>query len=233
MIGDQNYTEQFILGELYELALTAEGFSVTLTQNIGATSVSIQAMKDGTLDIYPEYLNVFDDSIADDTKPFSTLSGAYAAAQDWAAANGMVLLGADAVQRYRRDRRQHRVRSAERLADALRFAPRRSAMTLGAPLEFQTSAIGLPAIEQAYGFLPASVEPVNIGDQYADLSAGTIQAAYVTTTDGQLSLARYTLLARPEPCVRVRQRRSGRHDCRDQRRGAGVRRRRSSRWTRC
>ncbi len=197
VIGDQNYTEQFILGELYELALTAEGFSVTLNQNIGATSVSIQAMKDGTLDVYPEYLNVFDDSIADDTKPFSTLSGAYAAAQDWAAANGMVLLPPTPFS----DTAGIGVSTAYAQQNGLRtlYGLRRvaSAMTLGAPLEFQTSAIGLPAIEQAYGFLPASVEPVNTGDQYADLSAGTIQAAYVTTTDGQLSLAQYTLLADP------------------------------------
>ena len=154
VIGDQNYTEQFILGELYELALTAEGFSVTLNQNIGATSVSIQAMKDGTLDVYPEYLNVFDDSIADDTKPFSTLSGAYAAAQDWAAANGMVLLPPTPFS----DTAGIGVSTAYAQQNGLRtlYGLRRvaSVMTLGAPLEFQTSAIGLPAIEQAYGFLP-------------------------------------------------------------------------------
>src|SRR5947209_928463 len=34
-IGDKNFTEQFILGELYLQALAAEGYSVTLDRNIG------------------------------------------------------------------------------------------------------------------------------------------------------------------------------------------------------
>ena len=35
VIGDKNFTEQFVLGELYDLALQADGFSVSLNRNIG------------------------------------------------------------------------------------------------------------------------------------------------------------------------------------------------------
>src|ERR1700716_2029376 len=56
-IGDKNYTEQFILGELYYEALLAQGFSVQLNKNIGPTEVTMQALQTGRLDLYPEYLN--------------------------------------------------------------------------------------------------------------------------------------------------------------------------------
>jgi osmoprotectant transport system substrate-binding protein len=200
-IGDKNFTEQFILGRLYQLALTAEGFSTTLSQSIGTTSVTAQAMQDGTLDIYPEYLNVFDSDIAGYSNPFPnpfrTLSAAYTAGQSWAAGNGLVLLaptpfsdsaGIAVSSEYAS---QHGLRS---LYGLRRVA---TTLTLGAPLEFQSSPSGLPAIEQAYGFLPASVRSLNIGVQYQALSAGTVQAAYVSTTDGELSSPAYTLLGDP------------------------------------
>jgi osmoprotectant transport system substrate-binding protein len=45
--------------------------------------------------------------------------------------------------------------------------------------------------------VPAGVTSLNIGAQYAALSAGSVQAAYVNTTDGQLAAAGYTVLADP------------------------------------
>src|SRR5207237_777994 len=43
-IGDKNFTEQFVLGELYRQALQAQGFSVQLNRNIGPTDVTLQAL---------------------------------------------------------------------------------------------------------------------------------------------------------------------------------------------
>ncbi|MGO9790451.1 MAG: glycine betaine ABC transporter substrate-binding protein [Solirubrobacteraceae bacterium] len=196
-IGDKNYTEQFILGELYQLALSTEGFSTTLSQNIGTTSVSLQAMQDGTLDVYPEYLNVFDSEIAGYSNPFSTLSGAYTAGQSWAVGNGLMLLAPTPFD----DTAGIAVASGYASQKGLRslYGLRRVAttLTLGAPPEFQSSPSGLPAIEQAYGFVPATVQSLNIGGQYQALSAGAVQAAYVNTTDGQLSSPAYMLLGDP------------------------------------
>ena len=44
-IGDKNFTEQFVLGELYTLALEAQGYTVALNQNIGPTSVTLALQK--------------------------------------------------------------------------------------------------------------------------------------------------------------------------------------------
>src|SRR6202000_2940574 len=59
-IGDKNYTEQFVLGQLYLQALQAQGSSVNITQNIGPPAVFTQALKNGSLAMYPEYLSDFD-----------------------------------------------------------------------------------------------------------------------------------------------------------------------------
>ena len=55
-IGDKNFTEQFLLGELYAEALSAQGYTVQLNRNIGPTEVTLQALYSGRLDMYPEYL---------------------------------------------------------------------------------------------------------------------------------------------------------------------------------
>jgi osmoprotectant transport system substrate-binding protein len=197
VIGDKNFTEQFILGELYDLALAAEGFDVSLTQNIGPTSVSLQAMQDGTLGVYPEYLNTWDSEVAGYKQSFPTLARAFGAAQTWATSHGYVLLtptpfsdtpGLGVTTNFALQNGLRTLAGLRRIAATL---------TLGVPLEFKTSPTGLPLIEQTYGFTPASVRSVLIGDQYSALNDGTVQAAYVTTTDAQLSDPSFTLLADP------------------------------------
>ena len=53
LLGDMNTPEQFILGQLYRLALRAQGYTVSLSRNVGPTSISVEAMKEHSLDIYP------------------------------------------------------------------------------------------------------------------------------------------------------------------------------------
>src|SRR5947209_1398040 len=87
-IGDKNYTEQFVLGELYYEALQAQGFPVLINQNIGTTQVTMQALKAGQLGMYPEYLNVWNSQIAGYKREFSTRRAAYLAGQRFALTQG-------------------------------------------------------------------------------------------------------------------------------------------------
>ena len=93
-IGDKNYTEQFLLGQLYAQALEAQGFSVALNQNIGPTAVTLRALGTGALDMYPEYLDVFNSAVAGYHRTFRSQVGAYGAAQRYAGAHGLALLTA-------------------------------------------------------------------------------------------------------------------------------------------
>ena len=61
-----------MLGELYYEALQAQGFPVSLNQNIGPTEVTLQALQSGQLAMYPEYLNTWNATIAGDQRNFKT-----------------------------------------------------------------------------------------------------------------------------------------------------------------
>jgi osmoprotectant transport system substrate-binding protein len=196
-IGDKNYTEQFVLGQLYLQALQAEGFTVNLNDNIGPTEVTAQALSAGTLAMYPEYLDVFDAAVAGYTHSFKTQFGAYEAAQRYAVGHGLDLLSptpfsdTDAIGvtvAYAATNRLRTIRDLRRVA---------SSLTVGGPLQFQQDAPGLPQLEQAYGVTPAAFKALAVGGQYAALNDGVVQAADVNTTDGQLASGDYVLLRDP------------------------------------
>jgi len=54
-IGSKNFTEQFILGEIYAQALEAAGYDVTKELNLGSEQIAYRALKSGQIDAYPEY----------------------------------------------------------------------------------------------------------------------------------------------------------------------------------
>jgi osmoprotectant transport system substrate-binding protein len=196
-IGDKNFTEQFVLGELYYQALKAQGFPVLLNQNIGPTEVTIKALQTGRLSLYPEYIDIWDSSVAGFKDGFGSPAAAYRAGRRWARRYGFDLLrptpfgdiNAIAVTF------NYAVHNGlETIGDLTKVA---SSLTLGGPPQFQQSATGLPALEQAYGFAPATFQPLSIGAQYQALDQGTVQAADVDTTDGQLITGNYALLGDP------------------------------------
>ncbi len=197
-IGDKNYTEQFVLGELYYQALSAQGFKVMLNRNIGPTEVTLPALQSGRLAMYPEYLQTWNDTIAGYRHGFPTAFRAYQAGQRYALKHGLELLTAtpfsdtDAIGVTFNYATQHRLRS---LGDLRRVA---TTVTLGGPPQLQQSPDGLPAVEQAYGFQPAAYKPLDIGAQYQALDHGIVQAADVNTTDAELLTGDYRLLADPK-----------------------------------
>jgi osmoprotectant transport system substrate-binding protein len=196
-IGDKNFTEQFVLGELYYEALKAQGYSVLLNQNIGPTEVTIQALQTGRLSLYPEYIDTWDSSVAGFKQGFDSPGAAYRAGRRWARRYGFELLrptpfgdtNAIAVTF------NYAVHNGlETIGDLTKVAAN---LTLGGPPQFQQSPTGLPALEQAYGFTPATFQALSIGAQYQALDQGTVQAADVNTTDGQLFIGNYALLGDP------------------------------------
>ncbi|MEY2516186.1 MAG: osmoprotectant transport system substrate-binding protein opuBD [bacterium] len=54
-VGSKNFTEQFVLGEIYAQALEAQGFKVRRHLNLGSEQVAYKALKGGDIDMYPEY----------------------------------------------------------------------------------------------------------------------------------------------------------------------------------
>jgi glycine betaine/choline ABC-type transport system substrate-binding protein len=54
-IGSKNFTEEFILGQIYAQALKAAGYTVKTELNLGSEQIAFKAVKSGQVDAYPEY----------------------------------------------------------------------------------------------------------------------------------------------------------------------------------
>src|SRR5260221_8129643 len=67
-LGTKNFTEQYILGELYRQTLEKNGFRVNLKSNIGSSEIIDKALTAGSLDMYPEYTGVLLSEIAGDRR---------------------------------------------------------------------------------------------------------------------------------------------------------------------
>jgi osmoprotectant transport system substrate-binding protein len=196
-IGDENTPEQFVLGQLYYQALKAEGFPVSLNQSIGPTAVIQQALANGQLAMYPEYLNTWDTSVAGLPNVSGSLRQAYLAGQHYALKHGLELLNetpfsnTNAIAVTFDYAVENQVQS---IPDLIKL----SQLTLGGPPQFQQSPSGLPALQSTYGVVPSTFTPLELGSQYKALDQGTVQAAVVQTTDPQLLSGSYPLLHDPD-----------------------------------
>ncbi len=196
-VGDKNYAEQFVLGQLYAQALRAQGYSVNVNQNIGPTDVTVQALKNGSLTVYPEYLNTFNTAVAGYRHGFRTLLDAYDGAQHYALSHGMQVLAPTPFS----DTSAIAVTVAYAALNHLRgigdLDRLPAALTLGGPPQFQQGTPGLSALNNVYGFVPIGYRPMAVGDQYSALNNGAIQAAEVNSTDGQLATGDYAVMRDP------------------------------------
>src|SRR5919206_1660065 len=84
-IGTKNFTEQYILGQLYKQALEAKGFRVALKDDIGSSEIVDRALTAGSLDVYPEYTGVLLSEIAGRHREPRSAAEAYRAAKTFEA----------------------------------------------------------------------------------------------------------------------------------------------------
>jgi len=196
-IGDKNFTEQFILGQLYAQALQAKGYTVRLKENIGSTEIAARALKSGQIQMYPEYIGIWNTSVAGNDQAFRTVNDAYAAGRAYAARQGFTLLpltpftDTDALAVKPAFASQHNLTQVGDLA-AVR------GLSLGGPPEFRNRPTGLPGLARAYGIKDVKFSPLTIGLQYQALDSGRVDTADVFTTDGQLQRGRYVVLRDPK-----------------------------------
>ena len=54
-VGSKNFTESFVIAEIYAQALERAGMRVRRLFNLGSTQIAMAAMRRGNLDCYPEY----------------------------------------------------------------------------------------------------------------------------------------------------------------------------------
>ena len=170
-LGTKDFTEQFLLGELYEQALAARGYKVTLRKDIGSTEVIDTELTSGQIDAYPEYLGVAVTVVAGEADAGSSAAETYRLATDYYAQRGQALSeqtpfeNVDAIATTQLFAQQQRLTS---LPD-LRRLP---SFTLGARPEFADRVQGLAGLQHVYGLTNAEFKPIEIGAQYESLDAG-------------------------------------------------------------
>lgn len=187
-VASKDFTEQFILGEMYAQLLENNGFTVERKLNLGGTPVAHQSMLDGQIDLYPEYtgtglLTVLQLGVMSDPQAvFDTVKAGYAERFNlvWLAPAPMNNTQALAMTR---------PRAAElgitTFSDMVANADQ---LVLIGPPEFAEREDGLPGLRAVYGdFAFRNFLTVDPGLRYQALQSGEADVVVAFGTDGELA----------------------------------------------
>jgi osmoprotectant transport system substrate-binding protein len=196
-IGDKNFAEENILGQLYTQALQANGYTVTLKENVGSSTIIYKALTSGQIGMYPEYTGTLLSAIANQTKEPASATAAYSQAKAFVETHGLTLLNytpfydSDALATLPAYASEHNLTS---IADLKALG---KSVTIGAPPEFATRFEGLLGLKQEYGVVP-TFKPIAIELSYKALESGQVDVQNVFSTDGQLLSGKFKILADPK-----------------------------------
>lgn len=197
VIGDKNFAEENILGQLYAQALQAKGFKVSVKENIGSTEIIYKSLTSGQIGMYPEYTGVLLSAVAEKTKEPASAAAAYSEAKAFVEKAGLTMLNytpfydSDALATLPAYASAHHLTSIEDLK------PLGKSVVLGGPPEFATRFEGLKGLKQLYGVVP-TFKPIAIELSYKALESGQDDVQLVFTTDGQLLSGKFKLLSDPK-----------------------------------
>ncbi len=187
-VASKDFTESFILGEMYALTLEEAGFPVERRINLGGTPVVQQALLNNEVDLYPEYtgtglLTVLQMPVMTDAEEvYTTVSTAYAEQFNlaWLDAAPMNNTQALAMTRVRADEL-----GITTISD---LAGQAESLTIAAPPEFTEREDGLPGLQQVYGdFAFQDVLAVDAGLRYQALLNDEADVVVAFGTDGELA----------------------------------------------
>jgi osmoprotectant transport system substrate-binding protein len=196
-IGTKDFTEEFILGELYAQALKAKGYTVNLKKNIGATEITDKALTSKQIDAYPEYSGESTATVFGINKLYDSPEATVADAKAKYEERGQVVSEAtpfedvDALAVTKEYGAKNGLTSMEDLKKLPSFS-------LGARPEFKNRQVGLKGMEEVYGIKNAKFKQLALGLQYKALDKGDVDTANVFSTDAQLASGKYTVLKDPK-----------------------------------
>jgi glycine betaine/choline ABC-type transport system substrate-binding protein len=186
-VGSKNFTEEYILGNIYAQALQAAGYDVKTNLNLGSEVIAYKALQDGEISGYPEYTSTLLQSIFSKETVPADAQAAYAQAQQelqpkgetafeptpFADANalGMLTTKADEL-------------GVTTISD---LQGKSQDLNLYGSPECRERADCLVGLQDTYGLQFASFNPVDIGLRYTVLDKGQADASVVFTSDAQLS----------------------------------------------
>jgi glycine betaine/choline ABC-type transport system substrate-binding protein len=195
-VGSKNFTEEFILGNIYAQALKAAGYTVKTQFNLGSEQIANRALKSGQVDAYPEYTSTaltsfFHVKIADAPKDANK---AYEQVKADYAKEGLTALpptpfnDAQAVGMTKKEASSLGVRT---ISD---MKPKEKSIVFAGTPECKQRVDCLLGLQQVYGLKFKKFTPVDIAERYKAADSGQAQLIEVFTTDGQLATGKYVVL---------------------------------------
>jgi osmoprotectant transport system substrate-binding protein len=185
-VGSKNFTEQFVLGELYAQALEANGIKTEKKLNLGGTLIAHKALEEKQIDLYPEYTGTIllavlkQESMTDPKAVYDKVKGDYAA-------KGLVVLNQAPVNNtYVLVVRQDTA-DKFKLQTNSDLAKISKDLKLGAGPEFRDRKDGLPGLRDKYAMEFKEDLQLAIGLRYQALKNDQIQVVNGYSTDGMIS----------------------------------------------
>ena len=194
IIGTKNFTEEYILGQLYKQALEAAGFNVSYKENIGSSELIDTAITSGKINFYPEYTGVIVAGPREEDRRRKTAAATYTAAKKFEQTPGTRRCSS-ATPFYDTDSFGMLTSTAKKLGvktiDDMKKV--KSFSFAGYP-ECNTRITCLLGLKQIYGLTQTKFVPLASISVYTLLDQGKITAGDVFSTDPQLSGSKYTIL---------------------------------------
>jgi osmoprotectant transport system substrate-binding protein len=196
-LGTKDFTEEFIIGQLYKQALEAKGCKVNYKENIGPTEIVDKALTSGQIDAYPEYTGESVATVAKINKNVTSPQEAYNLAKAFYAKRGQVMsqmtpfFDTDAIAVKKAYATKYGLVTTADLKKVPHF-------TLGARPEFLNRQEGAAGMKSVYGLHNFSFKSLALGVQYQALDNGSVDAVDVFTTDPQLASGKYVVLKDPK-----------------------------------
>ena len=196
-VGSANFPESQLLAEIYAQALEAKGVKVDRQFDLGSREKYFDGLKDGSIDLIPEYTGVLLQFINKEATETAS-DEVYTALQEVLPANLTVLDKAaaedkDAVVVTKETADKWSLKSIDDLV------PHCKEVVFGGAPEFKTRPDGIPGIQEKYGCTFksfSSLEPGAITTKA--LLDDTVQAADIFTTDAAIEANDLVVLEDPK-----------------------------------
>ena len=187
-VGSKDFTEQFILGEMYALVLENSGFKVERKLNLGGTPVAQAGLISGEIDLYPEYtgtalLTVLKEPTNSDRQQvYDTVAQGYKDRFNLIWLDPAPMNNSQALAMTQEKAQQY---SIQTISDMVAKADQ---LTIVSTPEFQEREDSLPGLKRVYGdFNFKKLIPVDPGLRYQALFGGEADVVEAFGTDGQIS----------------------------------------------
>src|SRR5919198_953414 len=158
VLGTKDFTEEYVLGELYKQALEAKGVNVTYKENIGSTEVIQTALRSGKINAYPEYVGeIVQTAYHRDKNLPKTAHGWWLLAKNLLAKDGYALTNAtpffdvDAIAVRKADAKKYKLKTLWDMKRLQNSSQRPKNFSIGARPEFKNREEGYLGMKHVYG----------------------------------------------------------------------------------